>query len=51
MRGFFIDLYSSREKTQEEQKIYLDLTSPDEPMHPRPKILIHENNSTRERQA
>jgi hypothetical protein len=38
MRGFFIDLHSSKEKTQQEQKIYLDLTSPDEPMHPRPEF-------------
>jgi hypothetical protein len=36
--GFFIDPYSSKEKTQEELQVYLDLTSPDEPMHPRSKI-------------
>jgi hypothetical protein len=40
MRGFFIDFSSSKEKTQEEQIIYLDLTSPDEPMHPRSEIYI-----------
>jgi hypothetical protein len=38
MRGYFIDSYSSKEKTQEELQIYLDLTSPDESMHPRSKI-------------
>jgi hypothetical protein len=38
MRGFYIDPYSSKEKTQKELQAYLDLTSPDEPMHPRSKI-------------
>jgi hypothetical protein len=31
MRGFFIDIHSSKEKTQDEK----NLTWPDEPMHPR----------------
>jgi hypothetical protein len=29
MRGFYIDPYSSKEKTREELQIYLDLTSPE----------------------
>jgi hypothetical protein len=38
MRGFLIDFYSSRKKPKKNRKIYLDFTSPDQPIHPRLKI-------------